>query len=61
MEDGETWKILEAKATKVFKKKLEIDQDVMIERAHRMKSDYKEIDFSRYFILAIILAARQRN
>ena len=30
-EEGETWKISEAKATKVFKEKLGIDKDIMIE------------------------------
>ena len=36
-EEGETWEISEAKATKVFKEKLEINKDIMIERAHRTK------------------------
>ena len=37
------WKIshTEGKATKVFKEVLGIDKDIMIERAHRMKSNYK--------------------
>ena len=41
-EEGETWKISEAKATKVFKEKLGIDKDIMMERAHRTKRNYKD-------------------
>ena len=35
------WEISKAKATKVFNEKLEIDKDIMIERAHRIKRNYK--------------------
>ena len=43
-EEGKTWEISEAKATKVFKEKLGIDKDVMIERALRTKRNYKDND-----------------
>ena len=36
-EEGETWGISEAKATKVFKEKLGIEKQIIIERAHRTK------------------------
>ena len=39
-EYGEMLEISKAKATKVFKEKLEIEKDIMIERAHRTKSNY---------------------
>ena len=38
IEEGETWEISEAKATKVFKEKLGIDKDIMIELAHRTRT-----------------------
>ena len=44
MKHGETCEISEAKATKVFKEKLGIDKDIMIERAHRTKRNYKDKD-----------------
>ena len=43
-EEGETWEISKAKVTKVFKEKLGIDKDVMIERAHRTKRNYRDKD-----------------
>ena len=46
-EEGETWVISEAKATKVFKEKLGIDKDIMIERAYRTKRNYKDKDKKR--------------
>ena len=46
-EEGETWEISKAKATKVFKEKLGIDKDIMIELAHRTKRNYKDEDKKR--------------
>ena len=43
-EEGETWEISEAKATKVFKEKLRIEKEIIIERAHRTKRNYKDKD-----------------
>ena len=43
-EEGETWEISEAKATKVFKEKLGIEKEIIIERAHRTKRNYKDKD-----------------
>ena len=41
-QEGETWEISEAKAIKVFKEKLGVDKDIMIERAHITKRNYKD-------------------
>ena len=43
-EEGETWEISKAKLTKVFKEKLGIDKDIMIEQAPRTKRNYKDKD-----------------
>ena len=56
VEEGETWEISEEKATKVFKEKLGIDKDVMIERAHRMKRNYKDKDKKRPRTIILRLA-----
>ena len=40
-EEGETWNISEAKATKVFKEKLGIEKEIIFERAHRTKRNSK--------------------
>ena len=42
MEEGETWEISEVKAKKVLKERLGTDKDIMIERAHRTKRNYKD-------------------
>ena len=54
-EEGETWEISEAKATKVFKEKLEINKDIMIERAHRTKRN-KDKDKKRPRTILLRLA-----
>ena len=46
-EEGETWEISKAKATKVFKENLGIDKDIIIEQAHRTKRNYKDKDKKR--------------
>ena len=46
----------EAKATKVFKEKLGIDKDIMIERAHITKKNYKDKDKKRPITIAQSLA-----
>ena len=43
-EEGETREIYEAKVTKVFKEKLGIEKEIIIERAHRTKRNYKDKD-----------------
>ena len=40
-EEGETWNISEAKATKVFKEKLGIEKEIIFERAHRTERNSK--------------------
>ena len=45
--EGETWEISETKATKVFKEKLGIEKEIIIERAHRTKRNYKDKDTKR--------------
>ena len=55
-EEGETWKISEAKATKVFKEKLGIDKNIMIKRAHRTKRNYKDKDKKRPRTIVLRLA-----
>ena len=55
-EEGETWKISEAKATKVFKEKLGIDKNIMIKRAHRTKRNYKDKDKKRPKTIVLRLA-----
>ena len=41
-EERETWDISEAKATKIFKENLGIEKEIIIERAHRTKKNYKD-------------------
>lgn len=41
------WEIYKAKVKKVFKEKLEIEKDIVIERVHRMKKNYKDKDKKR--------------
>ena len=41
-EEGKTWEISEAKATKVFKEKLRIEKEKIFKRAHRTKRNYKD-------------------
>ena len=41
-EERETWDIPEAKATKIFKENLGIEKEIIIERAHRTKKNYKD-------------------
>ena len=55
-EEGKTWEISEAKATKVFKEKLGFDKDIMIERAHRTKRNYKDKDKKRPRTIVLRLA-----
>ena len=43
-EEGKTWEISEAKVTKVFKEKLGIEKEIIIDSAHRTKSNYKDKD-----------------
>ena len=40
--EREAWEIYEAKATKVFKENLGIEKEIIIERAHRTKKNYKD-------------------
>ena len=54
--EGETWKISEIKATKVLKEKLGIEKDIMIERAHRTKRNYKDKDKKRPRTIILRLA-----
>ena len=55
-EEGETWEISEAKATKVFKEKLGIEKEIIIERAHRTKRNYKDKDKKRPTTIVLRLA-----
>ena len=55
-EEGETWEISEAKATKVFKEKLGIEKEIIIERAHRTKRNYKDKDKKRPRTIVLRLA-----
>ena len=45
--EGETWEISETKATKAFKEKLGIEKEIIIERVHRTKRNYKDKDTKR--------------
>ena len=55
-EEGETWEISVAKATKVFKEKLGIEKEIIIERAHRRKRHYKDKDKKRPRTIVLRLA-----
>ena len=43
-EVSEKWEISKAKVTKIFREKLGIEKDIIIERAHRTKMNYKDKD-----------------
>lgn len=49
------WEIYKAKVKKVFKEKLEIEKDIVIERVHRMKKNYKDKDKKRPRTIALRL------
>lgn len=49
------WEIYEAKGNKVFKEKLGIEKDIVIERVHRMKKNYKDKDKKRPRTIALRL------
>ena len=53
---GETWEISEEKATKVFKEKLGIEKDIIIERTNRKKRNYKDKDKKRPRTIVLRLA-----
>ena len=55
-EEGETREIYEAKVTKVFKEKLGIEKEIIIERAHRTKRNYKDKDKKRPRTIVLRLA-----
>ena len=55
-EEGKTWEISEAKVTKVFKEKLGIEKEIIIERAHRTKRNYKDKDKKRPRTIVLRLA-----
>ena len=55
-EEGETWEISDAKATKVFIEKLGIEKGIIIERAHRTKKNYKDKDKKRPRSIGLSLA-----
>ena len=55
-EEGEVWEIFQAKATKVFKKKLGIENKIIIEGAHRTKRNYRNEDKKRPRTIVLRLA-----
>ena len=55
-EEGETWEMSEAKTTKVFKEKLGIENEIIIEWAHRTKRNYKDEDKKRSRTIVLKLA-----
>ena len=55
-EEGGVWEIFQAKATKVFKKKLGIENKIIIEGAHRTKRNYRNEDKKRPRTIVLRLA-----
>ena len=55
-EEGEVWEIFQAKATNVFKKKLGIENKIIIEGAHRTKRNYRNEDKKRPRTIVLRLA-----
>ena len=55
-EEGGLWEIFQAKATKVFKKKLGIENKIIIEGAHRTKRNYRNEDKKRPRTIVLRLA-----
>ena len=55
-EEGGVWEIFQAKATKVFKKKLGIENKIIIEGAHRTKRNYRNEDKKRPRTIVLGLA-----
>ena len=55
-EEGGVWEIFQAKATKVFKKKLGIENKIIIEGAHKTKRNYRNEDKKRPRTIVLRLA-----
>ena len=55
-EEGGVWEIFQAKATKVFKKKLGIENKIIIKGAHRTKRNYRNEDKKRPRTIVLRLA-----